>query len=194
MLTFLQVENLVVNGLLPGGQAETLGVAVDSRLLSINGKRVSNDMEMSMTVKTSKPPLKIWFTKVKKPDAVSRMGVVWKISGGMEGKKWKKKNLELNEAKILMARSQNKKDFHEDLPLEECLVEEITEETDAEWVEKHKKTKDFKEEKQFFFRVKKEDCADPAKDCFVFCLEDENEFKGWMQMLRRKCGKQPKDE
>ena len=183
-----------MNGLVEGGQAETLKVAVGSRLISINGKKVENDMEMSMVVKTSKRPLEIWFTKIKKPEATSRYGAVWKISGGMEGKKWKKKNLELNEANMLMARSQNKKDFHEDLPLDECLVEEIKEEDEAEWIEKHKKCKDFKGEAQFFFRVKKEDCVDLAKDCFVFCLEDENEYKGWMQMLRRKAGKQPKDD
>ena len=193
MLPPRQIEHLVVNGLVEGGQAETLTVAVGSRLLSINGKKVENDMEMSMLVKGSKRPLEIWFTKIKKPEATNRYGAVWKISGGMDGKKWKKKNLELNEANMLMARSQNKKDFHEDLPLDECLVEEIKEEEEAEWLEKQKKCKDFKQEAQFFFRVKKED-GDPAKDCFVFCLEDENEYKGWMNMLRRKCGKQPKDE
>ena len=100
-------------------------------------------------------------------------------------KKWKKKNLDLQENGHISLRSQNKRDTAETFDLANCMVEPIEDEA---FVKKHKKQ--FKGTEQFYFAVR--DTEDETE--LVLCVENENDYKGWMQILQKRCGNQPEEE
>ena len=102
-----------------------------------------------------------------------------------EAKKWKKKNLDLQEDGHISLRSQKKGDTAETFDLEKCMVETID---DDAFVKKHKKQ--FKGTEQFYFAIR-----DTEEDTeLVLCVENENDFKGWMQILQKRCGNQPDED
>jgi pyruvate/2-oxoglutarate dehydrogenase complex dihydrolipoamide acyltransferase (E2) component len=226
----MMVDNLMVSFVADEGQAAALKVAVGSRLLSINGRRMDNDMDMVSAVQTMARPLEMWFTLVKKPDATNRYGMAWQLDGGFEkaGKKWKAKFLELADDGTLSTRLKAKSKAREALQLAECCVEELKAEGEHEsFVAQHTVGQFGKSSGPlFFFRVydaakevakaaaaeeeareareaaeagvktkkPKKKKKKPAKGAppeeLVLCLDDENEYKGWMAVLRRRALKE----
>ena len=48
-----------------GGQADTLKVVKESRIVSVGGKLVTDSDQLSAAVKDSSRPMQVWFTKAK---------------------------------------------------------------------------------------------------------------------------------
>ena len=225
----MMVDNLTVSFVADEGQAAALKVAVGSRLLSINGRRMDNDMDMVSAVQTIARPLEMWFTLVKKPDATNRYGMAWQLDGGFEkaGKKWKAKFLELVDDGTLSTRLKAKSKAREALQLAECCVEELKAEGEHESFVAQHTVGQFKKSSGplFFFRVydaakevakaaaaeedareareaveagakpktpkkKKKPARGAPPEELVLCLDDENEYKGWMAVLRRRALKE----
>ena len=184
----LVIQDLEVEEVMPDTQGAEQGVLPGSFLVSINNTRVSSDVEMAMAVKTTKRPFVMRFAKRKKILGPTRAGEVWKLSGGINGSKWKRKHLDLTSEGVLTAHSVKKSGYSEELCLGDCIVVEWR---DEEFTRQH--ARKFRSGITLHFFVVQhadyDDGADQdeavniAKGSWVMCVEDGESYAAWMSAL-----------
>ena len=91
----LEVVNLMVTGIMPGGQAEAKGVLAGSKILGINGRRCKDDVGFAGLLAMVPRPFKLLLGKVRTPRALA--GDVFVLEGTLaKGKRWRARRAEVD--------------------------------------------------------------------------------------------------
>ena len=86
----LEVVNLIVTATMPGGQSARLGVLTGSRVLSLNGRAVTDDVGFASLLSVVPRPFRLCLGKVRTPRA--KAGALFVLSGSLaSGRKWKER-------------------------------------------------------------------------------------------------------
>ena len=189
------MEDMTVTEVTPGGQAAMLGVCVGSVVLKVGGVKVGNQFELSSVFALKPRPVAIEFTKVPFVKRL-REGLLWRLSGGAGGSKWKQKRLVGNACGILECHSLSEKAAAKaakggkghcerlDLTAMPTAEEGCAQETDALFRAKHKKTLACI---NYSFAVQLQR-GKPAGPRLVLCAETKEDLRGWLAYFRTYCG------
>eukprot|EP00937_MAST-01D_sp_MAST-1D-sp2_P000635 g635.t1 len=194
----LELIGQYVHAVLAGGQADG-AVRAGSRIVAVNGVRVSSSMEllMQLRVAQARRPMVLRFARAEKKMA----GMLFKLSGGLAGTAWKAKGVSVDDEGTFRCLSQKNKKWVEEAPLVRCRAECLPESARTRVAGQADAPVDAA---SCFMLVCEADGkgrdGKPAKDkdgkpqkaqLFVLGAARAADAERWHHFLRSRCGRQP---